>query len=80
MHPLNIYRIFPIEWYQYSEYLTAGEQEHLKKVEDKILQLRIQQFNEISEKCTFNPKVNDYRKYLSNSPNKKIIRNKPLKN
>ena len=64
--------------YYYNFY--EKEQEHLRKVEDKILQLKIQQFNEISEKCTFNPKVNEYRKYASNSPNKTINRNRPLNN
>ena len=46
------------------------EQDHVKKVEDKIFQLKVQKYNDISEQCTFNPQINKFPKYCYNSKNK----------
>ena len=40
-------------------------QEHVKKVEDKILQMKIQKFNELSEACTFSPIVHSPPRYIN---------------
>ena len=45
-------------------------QEHLKKVEDKILQMKIQKFNELSEACTFSPIVHSPPRYINKRSSK----------
>ena len=46
------------------------EQDHVKRVEDKIFQLKVKKYNDISEQCTFNPQINRFPKYCYNSKNK----------
>jgi hypothetical protein len=45
-------------------------QEHVKKVEDKILQMKIQKFNELSEACTFSPIVHSPPRYINKRSSK----------
>ena len=57
------YRYYPYYPYyvndDYYDFYQKG-QEHLRKVENKILQLKIQQFNEISDQCPFYPQISKY--------------------
>ena len=42
-----------------------NENEHVKKVQDKILQLKLQKLENMSKECTFSPKINQVPKYLN---------------
>ena len=41
-----------------------NEKDHVKKVQDKIFQMKIQRQDEISKECTFTPTINEVPKYL----------------
>ena len=41
-----------------------NEREHLKKVQDKILQLKLEKLDKISKECTFSPEINKIPNYL----------------
>ena len=41
------------------------EKAHIKKVQEKIFQLKVQKLDDISKKCTFSPKINNFPKYLN---------------
>ena len=42
-----------------------NEKDHIKKVQDKILQLKLQKMDKISKECTFSPELNEYSRYLN---------------
>ena len=44
-----------------------NEKEHVKKVQDKILQLKLQKLDKMSKECTFSPEINKNPKYLNNT-------------
>ena len=37
-----------------------NEEKHVKKVQSKIMNLKMQKLNQFEEECTFNPKINSY--------------------
>ena len=41
-----------------------NEKDHVKKVQDKIFQMKLQRQDEISKECTFTPIINEIPKYL----------------
>ena len=84
-YPYNNYRYYP--YYPYEENIEnynfyQNEQDHIRKVEDKILQLEIQKYNQISEQCPFYPNLNNNSKYSGIIPKKNIYinRNSSLNN
>ena len=40
------------------------EEDHIRKVQDKIFQLQIEKIDKISKECTFTPEINEIPKYL----------------
>jgi len=42
-----------------------NEKDHIKKVQDKILQLKLQKMDKISKECTFSPELNEYSRFLN---------------
>ena len=42
-----------------------NEKDHVKKVQDKILQLKLKNLEKISKECTFSPEINPIPKYLN---------------
>jgi hypothetical protein len=84
-YPYNNYRYYP--YYPYDESIEnynfyQNEQDHIRKVEDKILQLKIQKYDKISEQCPFYPNLNNNSKYSGITPKKNIYinRNSSLNN
>jgi hypothetical protein len=41
-----------------------NENDHLKKVQDKILELKLQKLDKIAKECTFSPEINEVPEYL----------------
>ena len=41
-----------------------NEEDHIKKVQDKIFQLKLKKMDKISRECTFNPEINEVPRYL----------------
>ena len=41
-----------------------NEEDHIKKVQDKIFQLKLKKMDKMSKECTFNPEINEVPKYL----------------
>ena len=41
-----------------------NEKEHIKKVQDKIFQMKLKKLDKISQECTFRPEINEMPKYL----------------
>ena len=70
----NAYNYYQNDNYRYYPYYGNGdyynfyekEKDYERKVDDKILELKIQKFNEISQQCPFYPKVNNFINYPSN--------------
>ena len=50
-----------------------NEKEHVKKVQDKILQLKLEKMDKISRECTFSPEINKNPKYLNNYQNNNYL-------
>ena len=42
-----------------------NEKDHMKKVEDKIYQLKVKQIDKMSKECTFTPEINKNSRYLN---------------
>ena len=42
-----------------------NEKNHIKKVQNKIMKLKVQKINQISEECTFYPEINQNSKYIN---------------
>ena len=45
------------------------EEDHIKKVQDKIFQLQLEKIDKISRECTFTPEINEVPKYLIENKN-----------
>jgi len=41
-----------------------NEKEHIEKVKEKIIQLKLQKMNKMSEECTFSPEINNNSRYM----------------
>ena len=60
---------FPSYLYYDEDYdFYQNEKDHIQKVQDKIMQLKIQKLDKISNECTFSPQINRNTK-LSNNMN-----------
>ena len=64
--PINNYYEEDYDFYQ-------NEEDHIKKVQNKIFQLQLKKMDKISKECTFTPEINETPKYLLE--NKKIQNN-----
>ena len=54
-----------IDKYLHDDYdFYQNEKDYIKKVQDKIFQLKLQKLDKISQECTFSPEINEVPKYL----------------
>ena len=54
-----------IDKYLHDDYdFYQNEKDYIKKVQDKIFQMKLQKLDKISQECTFSPEINEVPKYL----------------
>ena len=54
-----------IDKYLHDDYdFYQNEKDYIKKVQDKIFQMKLQKLDKISQECTFSPEINKVPKYL----------------
>ena len=59
-----------IDKYLHDDYdFYQNEKDYIKKVQDKIFQLKLQKLDKISQECTFFPEINEVPKYLYEAKN-----------
>ena len=59
-----------IDKYLHDDYdFYQNEKDYIKKVQDKIFQLKLQKLDKISQECTFSPEINEVPKYLYETKN-----------
>ena len=59
-----------IDKYLHGDYdFYQNEKDYIKKVQDKIFQLKLQKLDKISQECTFSPEINEVPKYLYETKN-----------
>lgn len=59
-----------IDKYLHDDYdFYQNEKDYIKKVQDKIFQLKLQKLDKISQECTFSPEINEVPKYLYEAKN-----------
>ena len=59
-----------IDKYLHDNYdFYQNEKDYIKKVQDKIFQLKLQKLDKISQECTFSPEINEVPKYLYETKN-----------
>ena len=54
-----------------------SQSNHLEKINEKILNMKIEQINEIEQNCTFRPKINKYKSKKVNFNNNNNSNNEP---